>query len=129
MQAEMPFFEGPEDALRSAVQLLGGAKKVGAMIWPDKGIDAASRLLQDCLNPSRAEKLDVTQVMFIFSQAKASGHHAPFAWFCGEVGYDARPITKAEEADRLTTVIEQSSKTLASAMATLERLQRARAVA
>lgn len=124
MQAEMPFFEGPEDALRAAVQSLGGAKQVGAQLWPDKTPDAAGRLMQDCLNPSRNEKLDVTQVMFVLRKAKEAGVHAPFTWFAGEVGYDARPVTKAEEADRLTTVVEQASKTLAAAVAQLERIQR-----
>lgn len=128
MQAEMPFYEVPEDALRAAVQALGGAKQVGAMIWPDKTPDAAGRQLQDCLNPSRSEKLDVTQIMFIFRKAKEAGCHSPFAWFAGEVGYDARPVTRAEEADRLTTVVEQSTKTLAAALAQLERMQRAQVV-
>lgn len=124
MQSEMPFYEGPEDALRAAVQSLGGAKMVGAMLWPDKTPDAAGRLVQDCLNPSRNEKFDVTQVMFVFKKAKDAGCHSPFAWFSSEVGYDSRPITKAEEADRLTSVVDQASKTLADALVRLERLQR-----
>lgn len=128
MQTEMPFYEGPEDALRAAVQHLGGAKKVGAMLWPDKAVDAAGRLLQDCLNPARSEKLDVTQVMFIFSKAKEAGCHAPFMWFCGEVGYDAKPVTRADEVDRLTTVIDQAGKAFADAVAKLERIQRASAL-
>lgn len=128
MQSEMPFYEGPEDALRAAVQSLGGAKHIGALLWPDKTPDASGRLVQDCLNPSRSEKFDVTQVMFILRKAKESGVHGPFMWFAAEIGYDARPITKAEEADRLTTVVEQASKTLANAVAQLERIQRANTI-
>lgn len=128
MQAEMPFYEGPEDALRAAVQALGGAKQIGTQLWPDKTPDAAGRLVQDCLNPSRAEKFDVTQVMFVLRKAKEAGVHGPFMWFAGEVGYDARPVTKAEEADRLTTVVEQASKTLAAAVAQLERIQRSQQI-
>lgn len=124
MQAEMPFYESPEDAVRAAVQALGGAKKVASLLWVDKGIDAASRLLQDCLNPSRSEKLELSQIMFILSMAKEIGCHSPFAWLAGEVGYEAKPITKAAEVDRLTTVIEQTSQVLAQAMSTLERIQR-----
>lgn len=127
MQADLPFYECPEDALRAAVQSLGGAKKVGALLWPDRSIDGAARLLLDCLNPARAEKLELTQAMRIFSLARDAGFNAPFQWFAGEVGYDARPVTKAEEVDRLTTVIESSSRTLAAALATMERMQRARA--
>lgn len=126
MQADLPFYEGPEDALRAAVQTLGGAKKVGAMLWPDKGVDNASRLLLDCINPSRAEKLEMSQIMRIFSLAKDAGCHGPFTWFAGEIGYDTKPITKAEEVDRLTTVVEQSTKTLAAALSALERIQNGR---
>lgn len=123
MQSELPFYEGPEDALRAAVQALGGAKKVGALLWPDKGVDSASRLLLDCINPSRAEKLEMSQIMRVFALAKDAGCHGPFAWLAGEVGYDVKPIARAEEVDRLTTVVEQSSKTLAAALSALERIQ------
>ncbi len=124
MQTELPFYEGPEDALRAAVQALGGAKKVGPMLWPDKSVDAASRLLLDCINTSRSEKLEFTQIIRIFSLAKEAGCHGPFAWVAGEIGYEAKPVTKAEEVDRLVSVIEQASKTQAAALAALERMQR-----
>lgn len=123
MQADLPFYETPEDALRAAVQSLGGSKKVGIMIWPDKGVDNASRLLMDCLNTSRAEKLDVSQVMRVLALAKDAGCHSPFSWMAGAIGYDVTPITKAEEVDRLTTVVEQSTKTLAAALQQIERIQ------
>lgn len=128
MQTELPFYEGPEDALRAAVQALGGAKKVGALLWPDKGVDNASRQLLDCINPSRAEKLELSQIMRIFSLAKDAGCNGPFAWFAAEIGYDIKPITRAEEVDRLTTVVEQSSKTLAAALSALERIQSANVI-
>lgn len=124
MQVDLPFYESPEDALRAAVQALGGSKKVGVMLWPDKGVDNASRLLMDCLNPSRAEKLDVSQVMRVLALAKEDGCHSPFAWMAGTIGYDITPITRAEEVDRLTTVLEQSAKTLADALTKLDRIQR-----
>lgn len=127
MQADLPIYECPEDALKAAVSALGGAKAVGAKLYPDKTPDAAARLLLDCLNPSRAEKLDLSQVLMILRLARDAGHHSPMQWIAGEIGYEARAVTRAEEADRLTTVVEQSAKTLAAALATLERLQRVRA--
>lgn len=123
MQGEMPFFESVEDALKAAVQALGGSKKVGSMLWPDKGLDDASRSLLDCLNPGRHAKLEASQLMLIFRSSKDAGCHGPFAWFAGEIGYDAKPITSAEEKDRLTSVVEQSTKALADALARLERMQ------
>ena len=129
MQSEMPFFEAPEDALRAAVQLLGGAKQVGAQLWPDLSPDGAGRKLLDCINPGRAERLSLSQCMKVLTWARDAGHHGPMQWICGEVGYEARPVTKAEEMDRVSAVVEQSSRTLAAALATLERLQRVRVAA
>lgn len=129
MQTEMPFYEGPEQALTAAMQHLGGAKQVGAALWPDKTPDAARTRLLDCLNPARAERLDLSEAMFILKRARDAGCHAPFLWVSAEVGYEARPVTRAEEQDRLTDVIEQASKTLADSLAKLERMQRARAAA
>ena len=129
MQSDLPFYEGAEDALRAAVGHLGGAKQVGALLWPDKVPEQAARILLDCLNSGRPEKLDLTQIMLIFRLAKEKGCHSPFAWFCGEIGYESKPITRAEEVDRLTSVVENSSKTLAAAVAALERMTKVRVAA
>lgn len=128
MQAEMPFYECPEDAMRAAVQALGGAKEVGVMLWPDATPDTAGRKLHDALNPARPEKLELSQIMLVLARAKEAGCHGPFQWLASRVGYEARPVTRAEEVDRVTEVVEQSTKTLAAALATLERLQRASSI-
>ncbi len=125
MQIDMPFFDSPEDALKAIIQQLGGIKKVGPLLFPDKSVDAAARYLLDCVNHDRQEKLALTQIMMLLRLAHEAGYHAAYAWLSGEIGYDIKPITRAEEVDRLTSVVEQSTKTLASALATLERLQRA----
>ncbi len=124
MQNEMPFFEGVEQVLSACVQALGGAKVVGSKLWPDKSVEDARTLLLNCMNTSRKEKLDYTQIMYLFREAKQVGCYAPFSWFARECEFEARPITKAEEVDRLTSVIEQSSKALAASVAALERIQR-----
>jgi hypothetical protein len=124
MQSELPFYEGPEDALRAAVQALGGAKKVGALLWPERTADAAGRLLLDCLNPARSEKLEMGQVLYILRQSREAGVHAPMQWFASECGYDAKPITRAEEADRAALAVENASRVLSGALAMLERVQR-----
>jgi hypothetical protein len=129
MQTEMPFFEGPEDALREAVRAIGGPKKVGPMLWPDKTPDAAARLLQDCLNAGRSEKLELSQVLFILRAARDAGFHAAFQFIGADVGYEVRPVTREEEVDRVTSIIETTSAQLATAIATLQRLQSARRVA
>lgn len=125
MQIDMPFFDSPEDALKAIIQQLGGIKRVGPLLFPDKSVDAAARYLLDCVNHDRQEKLALTQIMMLLRLAHEAGYHTAYAWLSGEIGYDIKPITRAEEVDRLTSVVEQSTKTLASALATLERLQRA----
>lgn len=124
MQIDMPFFDSPEDALKAIIQQLGGIKKVGPLLFPDKSVDAAARYLLDCVNHDRQEKLALTQIMMLLRLAHEAGYHTAYAWLSGEIGYDIKPITRGEEVDRLTSVVEQSTKTLAAALATLERLQR-----
>lgn len=128
MQNEMPFYESPEDALSACVAALGGAKKVGAALFPDKTVDNARDYLLACLNAGRAEKLGYSQIIFIFREAKQAGFHAGFEYWAREMEYEVRPITKAEEVDRLTSVVESSSKTLALAVAALERIHRSQSI-
>ena len=123
MMVDIPHFECAEDALKAAVQALGGSKIVGQMIWPDKTVDNASRLLMDVLNPNRAEKLDMSQIMFIFKKAKEVGCYSPFVWFSLECGFEAAPISKEVMKDRLVDVIEGASKTLAQALTQLSKIQ------
>ncbi len=124
MQADLPFFDCPEDALKAAVQHLGGAKSVGAKLWPDKSADQAARQLLDALNPGRAEKLEISQVMRILAWARDAGYHAAMLWISAEIGYEARAVRRAEEVDRLTSMVEHSTKTLSAALAALERIGR-----
>lgn len=123
MQIDMPFFDSPEDALKAIIQQLGGIKKVGPRLFPDKTVDAAARYLLDCVNAERSEKLSLSQIMMLLRLAHEAGYHTAYSWMSGEIGYDIKPITKAEEADRLATVVEQSAKTLAAALASLERIR------
>ena len=123
---DLPFFDTPEDALKGAVQFLGGAKKVGQAIWPDKTIDYASRVLLDCLNPSRPEKLELTQIIKILSMAKEGGYHTAFEWFSLEVGYKATAITKTEEIDRVAYFIQYLENELPRAIATLKDHQKSK---
>lgn len=119
------FHERIEDALDEVIRVCGGRKKFACDLWPDKPARDAHNLLDACLNPERRERFSPSQVLFIARRGHEAGCHAFMSYFAQECGYEAKPITKAEEVDRLTTVVEQSTKTLASALATLERLQRA----
>lgn len=129
MQGDLPFYDSPEDALKAAVQAIGKVKEVAVMLW-GKSIDPekAARKLSDCLSTNAAQKLDLVEMMFILRAARDVGCYAPFLWMAAECGYEAKPVDPEHAIDRVVDVMATASKTLAAATATLERMQRARAV-
>lgn len=117
------FHERFEDALDEAIRVCGGRKRFACEMWPDKPARDAHNLLDACLNPERRERLSPAQVMYIAKRGAEAGCHAVMQYLAAECGYEIKPITKAEEVDRLTVVVEQSAKTLAAALASLERIR------
>jgi hypothetical protein len=118
------FHERIEDALDEVIRVCGGRKKIACEMWPDKPQRDAHNLMDACLNPERRERFSPAQVLYIAKRGSEVGCHAVMMFLARECGYEVKPITRGEEVDRLTTVIEQSTKTLATALSTLERLQR-----
>lgn len=64
------FHESLNDALREVVQTLGGTKKVGVLMRPEKSADEAARWISDCLNPDRREKFDPEQVLWLLREGR-----------------------------------------------------------
>lgn len=123
LNAQLPFFDCLEDALKSLVQRLGGAKAVGATLFPEKSPDAAARALLDSLNPDRAEKLSAAQILLVLRMGHEAGIHDAKRYIDAETGYETVPITQAEQEDRLVSVIDAAGKTLREAMQALARLK------
>jgi hypothetical protein len=119
------FHERIEDALDEAIRMCGGRKKVACEMWPEKPQREAHNLMDACLNPERRERFSPAQVLYIAKRGAEAGCHAVMHYMAAECGYEIKPITKAEELDRLATVVEQSAKTLAAALASLERIRAA----
>lgn len=87
------FHESIYDALKEVVLASGGTKVVGTLLWPEKSADSAQKLLSDCLNENRAEKLDPEQVMFILRLGRKNGNHAAINFISRDAGYgDPQPI-------------------------------------
>lgn len=123
MQLEL-IHERFEDALDETIRACGGRKKIASDLWPDKPQRDAHNLLDACMNPERREKLSLYQLLFILKQGRAVGCHTAAIYFARECGYDIKPIVREEEVDRLTAMVEQSTKTLAAALNQLERIQK-----
>lgn len=122
LQADL-FHERIEDAMDEVIRAIGGRKSFAVELWPDKAPRDAHNLIDACLNPERREKFSPAQILLLAKRGSGVGCHALLFYMARECGYEVTPINPKKEVDRLTTVVEQSTKTLAAALATLERLK------
>lgn len=91
-----------EDALNDIVASVGGPKRLASQLWPDKPIADAARLLRHCLDPSRPEKLELSQVLFVMRKGREADCHTAMHYLAAELGYEApKPISPETEQQRL----------------------------
>lgn len=123
MQQGALFYEEFLDAIRDAVRALGGAKKVGARLWPGKA--RSEQYLLDCLNPSRRERLIPEELVTIARWAKEEvGCHSIAHYFCDATGYErAKPISPADEITALQTAFVDSVRVQRQIAERLEAIQ------
>lgn len=96
------FCEDINEALREIVNALGGPKKVGPMLWPEKTVDQSHSLLLACLNVERKERLTPEQVMLLLREGRGAGCHVGVYFICDQAGYDRpAPIEPEDELARL----------------------------
>lgn len=92
----------PEQALRSAVDALGGFKRVGSEIWPALPADAAGRKLSQCLDDDRPEKLSLSELCMVLRMARTKGIHVAAAFLMTDAGYaDPVPVDPETEKEKL----------------------------
>lgn len=117
-------YEDELDAARDVVKNLGGAKKVGPLIWPDKTVDGAARYLSDCLNNGRAERLTPSQLLLLMRLGCEGGFHGLAAYFMNEAGYASPvPVDPRSEAVVLTGRLENLMGEFTTLTRRLERLK------
>lgn len=118
------FYEDIFEALRTDVMALGGSKRVGAMLWPEKTVDKAAELLSNCLNRDRAEKLDLEQTLLIKRAAKEVGSYATLFFECDDAGFTRpHPIEPEDEAAKLQREFIEAAKGMERLAGRIERLQ------
>jgi hypothetical protein len=116
------FHESFVEALADCVRALGGNKKVGALLWPEKPIEDARRALLDSLNPERPNKLSPEQVLLILREARKVNCHAAMAYIDRECGYaDPQPIEPDDEKAALQRQFVEQSKAMQQLFARMER--------
>lgn len=107
--------ESFNDALIEAVKACGGTKSVGVLLWPAKGVEAAQRHLFACLNPDRAEKLSLDEVLHLMRLGRERGFHGVMQFLAGELAYaEPQPVEPRDEvAELLRQSIELQRQLLA----------------
>lgn len=116
------FVEDYNEAIRAAIQALGGFKRVGADLKPDLAADAAGRWLADAINPDKREVLPPSALAYIRRKAREAGCHVLSAYEAQDAGY-APPIPVEPEDERASLQREfvQASKALQSLVARMDR--------
>ena len=117
------FHESINDALRECVQACGGHKVVGSLLWPEKAADVAGRLLSDCLNDAKRERLSPEQVLLVLRLARERGCHAGMNFIARDAGYsDPPPVEPEDERAKLQREFIEASKSLTRMAAQIERM-------
>ncbi len=122
MQQVELFHEDIYDALRDIVKALGGYKRVGADMQPQKAVHQAGTWLANCLDPSRPEKLDLDQMLYLLKRGREIGCHVGIAYICQESGYTYQPVEPEDEQAALQREFIQSVRALKRIEQRLESL-------
>ena len=93
------YHETLQDALDEVVKALGGAKRIGVILWPEKSADDAGRQLRHCLDPDRPEKLSLEQLALVLRMGREKGAHAGMTFLCRDAGYQD-PVAVEPEGER-----------------------------
>lgn len=91
-----------EEAMQDLVLALGGFKKVGPTLWPEKTIEEATQQLRHCLNRGRREKLNSDQIFLLLRMGKAVNFHGAKHYIDRATEYEATPpVNPADKQDEL----------------------------
>jgi hypothetical protein len=105
--------ESLNDALIECVKAAGGSKAVASILWPEKPLNDAQRLLLACLNTERSEKISPEQTMLILKLAKEAGSHIGIEFICNSLSYSTpAPIEPEDEKAKLMREFIQAQKAM-----------------
>lgn len=118
------FVDDVYTAIGDLIRALGGLKKVGVALKPDKPADEAGRWLSDCLNREKRDKLDLDQLMWLLKEGRKVGCHVAANFMLTEAGYAAPiPIEPLDEMAELQRQFMESVRTQARLVDRIEKIQ------
>jgi hypothetical protein len=117
------FLDSIEEALKEAVRLMGGAKKVGGLMRPEMLADDAGRWLSNCFNDEKRDKLSLKQMAWILREAKKAGIHTAINYICNDAGYsNPAPIEPEDEKTRIQREFIESVRQQTSNLKRMEEM-------
>lgn len=115
-------YDDLDDALIDLVDVLGGYKKVGPMLWPS--LPTAADRLRHSLNKSRREKLDQHETLHLLALGRAADFHAAKHFLDDQTGYQrSEPRSPADDELRAIRAVESAAEALKSATVALDRVR------
>lgn len=124
MHQENLFFDGPMDALRHLVRVLGGAKKVGSVLRQGKAPDDAGRWLSNALDGDRRETLHVDDLIHLLALGRDAGCHSVMHELCRAVGYsEPVPVEPEDQRAALEREFVQAVRHLDQLASRLDRVR------
>ncbi|MCU7370251.1 hypothetical protein PEC18_05045 [Paucibacter sp. O1-1] len=109
------------EVLVECVAAAGGAKVVGAKLFPDLLIDQAQRKLLDCLNDDRPHNLTPDKVLQVALLARQAGCHA-YMEHCARRLHYATPVPR-EPQQELAELQRAFHASLSEQAAMLQRIE------
>lgn len=115
-------YESAEEAIRAAIIQSGKQmKEVATKLWPAIKMESALARLQNSLNPERAEKLTIDEVILI---CKLCNRIDPIIYITRAVGYEPIPINPDDERTKLMRELKETQRRAQSIMEELEQLDK-----
>jgi hypothetical protein len=121
MQQEELWYDSAEEAIRNAITNSGKRmKEVAHELWPHMKMDSANTRLSNSLDPTKAEKLTLDEIVHI---CRVTGRPDPLFYMADETGY-SRPEIRAPEDEEALLMREfvQSQRRMEQVVQRMERL-------
>lgn len=116
------------ESLGSAAHAVGGVKVVCEALWPTKFLEdpeGTARYFNQCLDPTRREKLSLTEIEQIIMMASNRGVLLPLVYLNRKAHCeDPKPVTPEERRAQLHSIVMQATVTLETAVRDLKDMQR-----
>jgi hypothetical protein len=124
MTPQALWFEDIFDAIR-ADSVAVGPKILAALLWPEKPIEQASRLLADCLNRDRSQRLTPEQLQLVIREARREGSYCTISYICDDANMTRPlPVEPEDERARLQREVVNAASAFKQLVERLERVSK-----